>query len=380
MSRHRADDDARAPWQEGTRESLAAAGLELAWSRDLVLRTLSEDLGPHWRDVTTFATIQPEQTAVAHVMARAGGVVAGLPLITVVLAEAAARLAAPVPVAELRVADGASVEAGDVLAVITGSTRVILVAERSILNLIARTSGIATHTRRWSGVLEGTGTRVLDTRKTTPGLRALEKYAVRAGGGTNKRMGLYDVAMIKDNHKVAAGSITAAWQRVRETFPEVEIQVEVTTPEEAEEAVQAGARFLLCDNMSVEVLAQTVRQARAATSEPVELEATGGLTLADARAYAETGVQYLSSGALTHSSAALDLALDLVPDTAGAAAALTEVWEHVSDPANGQAEQEPGAESDPEPDAAAQDSAAQDEAAQDAAERDKAGEPVVDPD
>jgi nicotinate-nucleotide pyrophosphorylase (carboxylating) len=341
MSRHRADDDARAPWQEGTREGLAAAGLELTWTRDLVLRTLREDLGPQWRDVTTFATIPAEHTSVAHIVARASGVVAGLQLLTVVLAEAAARLGAPVPTAELRVEDGTHVDVGDVLAVINGPTRVILVAERTALNLISRTSGVATHTRTWSSRLEGSGARVLDTRKTTPGLRALEKYAVRCGGGTNKRMGLFDVAMIKDNHKLASGSLTAAYRSVHATYPDVEIQVEVTSPEEAEEAVAAGARFLLCDNMSADVLAETVRRARAATPEPVELEATGGLTLESARAYAETGVQYLSVGALTHSSPALDIALDLVMDQAAArSASFTQVWERVAAEAGGG---EPGA-------------------------------------
>jgi nicotinate-nucleotide pyrophosphorylase (carboxylating) len=152
---------------------------------------------------------------------------------------------------------------------------------------------------------------VLDTRKTTPGLRALEKYAVRCGGGTNKRMGLYDVAMIKDNHKLAAGSVSAAFDAVHRAYPAVEIQVEVTTAAEALEAVAAGARFLLCDNMSVDLMRTTVEAVRG-TGEQVEIEATGGLTLEVARAYAETGVDFLSVGALTHSSPILDIALDLV--------------------------------------------------------------------
>lgn len=180
-----------------------------------------------------------------------------------------------------------------------------------MLNLVSRLSGIATHTRQWAHQLEGTDALVLDTRKTTPGLRALEKYAVRAGGGTNKRMGLYDVAMIKDNHKLAAGSLTAAYAAVRASYPEVPVQVEVTTTAEALEAVGVGARFLLCDNMSVDTLRATVRAVRA-TGEQVELEATGGLTLEHARAYAETGVDYLSVGGLTHSSPILDVALDIV--------------------------------------------------------------------
>jgi nicotinate-nucleotide pyrophosphorylase (carboxylating) len=194
-----------------------------------------------------------------------------------------------------------------VLAVITGSTRALLTAERTALNLLCRMSGVATHTRAWADLLAGSRATVLDTRKTTPGLRLLEKYAVRVGGGTNKRMGLYDVAMIKDNHKLAAGGITAAYRLVRETFPEVGVQVEVTTVAEAEEAVAAGADFLLCDNMSPELLREVV----AAVGDRAELEATGNLTLETAGAYAATGVDYLSVGALTHSSPILDIAMDL---------------------------------------------------------------------
>jgi nicotinate-nucleotide pyrophosphorylase (carboxylating) len=249
-------------------------------------------------------------------VARAAGVVAGLPLVPVVLAETAARLDADVPTVDFRMPDGASVSRGDVVAEISGLTRVLLIAERTLLNLISRTSGVATHTAAWAVELAGTGATVLDTRKTTPGLRALDKYAVRAGGGTNKRMGLYDVAMIKDNHKLAAGSLTAAYERIRAAFPEVDIQVEVTTPAEAVEAVRAGARFLLCDNMTPAVLAEAVKAARGATEEKVELEATGGLTLEVAREFALTGVDYLSVGGLTHSSPILDLAIDLVTDDA----------------------------------------------------------------
>jgi nicotinate-nucleotide pyrophosphorylase (carboxylating) len=189
----------------------------------------------------------------------------------------------------------------------------MLVGERTMLNIVCRLSGIATHTHEWALRLEGTGATVLDTRKTTPGLRALEKYAVRAGGGTNKRMGLFDVAMIKDNHKLAAGSLSEAYAAVRAAYPDVPVQVEVTTVEEAVEAVDAGARFLLCDNMPPRVLRDTVEAVRRA-ADGVELEATGGLTLEVAREYAETGVDYLSVGGLTHSSPILDLALDLTDE------------------------------------------------------------------
>jgi nicotinate-nucleotide pyrophosphorylase (carboxylating) len=319
-------EDSRSAWQEGTREQLVDAGLDPAWVRNLVLRALDEDLGGRpqrsggplnggWtvgHDVTTEATIGLDAEGEAHVVARADGVVSGLPLLPVVLAEVAAWLELPVPFADVLRRDGDRVERGDVLAVLRGRTRVLLVAERTALNLLSRACGISTHTRAWADALAGSGARVLDTRKTTPGLRMLEKYAVRCGGGTNKRMGLYDVAMVKDNHKIAAGSIAAAYQLVVGRFPGVEVQVEVTTPAEALEAVAAGARFLLCDNMSPQLLGETVQQARAAVGSQVELEATGGLTLEVVRQYADTGVDYLSVGALTHSSPILDVALDLL--------------------------------------------------------------------
>jgi nicotinate-nucleotide pyrophosphorylase (carboxylating) len=287
-----------------------------AEARAVVSTALDEDLGgPDGVDVTTMATIPPEQVSSAEVVARADGVLAGIPVIALVFEEVSRRLGAVPPTVEVVRADGEHVRSADVVARLHGSAQVTLVGERTMLNLVCRLSGTATHTARWAAELSGTGATVLDTRKTTPGLRALEKYAVRAGGGTNKRMGLYDVAMIKDNHKVAAGSLTAAYAAVRAGFPEVPVQVEVTTTAEALEAVRVGARFLLCDNMSVDLLRQTVAAVRA-TGEPVELEATGGLTLQVAREYALTGVDYLSVGGLTHSSPILDLALDLTPDSA----------------------------------------------------------------
>jgi nicotinate-nucleotide pyrophosphorylase (carboxylating) len=281
---------------------------------DVVETALDEDLGgARGVDVTTAATIPAHQRSRAQVVARADGVVAGILLIAVVFDAVAKRLGAPpLTITALR-QEGDQVCRGDVVATLEGSTQVTLVGERTMLNLVCRLSGIATHTREWAARLEGTGAVVLDTRKTTPGLRALEKYAVRAGGGTNKRMGLYDVAMIKDNHKLAAGSLSAAYAAVRRAFPEVPVQVEVTTTQEALEAVAVGARFLLCDNMSVELLRTTVEAVRA-TGEHVELEATGGLTLDVARDYALTGVDYLSVGGLTHSSPILDVALDLVEE------------------------------------------------------------------
>ncbi|MEO7234752.1 MAG: carboxylating nicotinate-nucleotide diphosphorylase, partial [Lapillicoccus sp.] len=280
-------------------------------ARRVVRVALDEDLGPQHLDVTTLATIPADQVRSAQVVARAPGVVAGLGAIALVLDEVARLVDTGRADVELLVPDGAVVERDDVVARVSGPLRTVLVAERTVLNVVCRLSGIATHTRQWADALEGTGATVLDTRKTTPGLRALEKYAVRVGGGTNKRMGLFDVAMIKDNHKLAAGSLAAAYAAVRSAYPDVDVQVEVTTVAEAREAYDVGARFVMADNMSVAELAETVALLRA-RPEPVEIEATGGLTLDVARAYAETGVDYLSVGGLTHSSPILDLALDLV--------------------------------------------------------------------
>jgi len=289
----------------GTGAAELAGGLDLSEVERVVYTALAEDLGDPPRDVTSEATIPPGQVDTAELVARADGVVAGLPVAAQVFAATSGGTAT----FEQIKGEGDRVRRGDVLAVITGPTRTLLTAERTALNLISRMSGVATHTRRWADALAGAKTTVLDTRKTTPGLRALEKYAVRVGGGTNKRMGLYDVAMIKDNHKLAAGSITAAYRLVRERFPEVAVQVEVTTLAEAQEAVEAGASFLLCDNMSPELLREVV----VAVGDRAELEATGNLTLATVAAYAATGVDYLSVGGLTHSSPILDIAMDLRP-------------------------------------------------------------------
>lgn len=287
-----------------TADRLVKQGLDPAEVERVVRGALAEDLGPQGLDVTSVATIPPDQADTADVVARAGGVVAGLAVAATVFELLDART-----VVEIGAVDGERVARGDVLATVTGPTRALLTAERTALNLLSRISGVATHTRRWADALAGTKALVLDTRKTTPGLRALEKYAVRAGGGTNKRMGLYDVAMIKDNHKLATGGVAAAFAAVTRQFPEVAVQVEVTTVAEAREAVRAGATFLLCDNMSPAQLREVV----AAVGHRAELEATGGLTLERAREYADTGVDYLSVGALTHSSPILDIALDLRP-------------------------------------------------------------------
>ena len=280
-------------------------------ARELVAAALREDLGPDGLDVTTLATIPEDQVRVGEIVARGPGIVAGGPVIAIVLKSVAGLVAASVPKVDVVLADGARIERGDVIARVEGPTRVILMAERTILNILSRLSGVASHTRRWADALEGTGTTVLDTRKTTPGMRLLEKYAVRAGGGTNKRLGLYDVAMIKDNHKLAAGSVAEAYRLVHEKFPDVDIQVEVETPAEAQEAYDAGARFIMCDNMPVPVLRETVELLRG-LGEPVEIEATGGMTLDVVADHAAAGVDYVSVGGLTHSSPIIDIALDLV--------------------------------------------------------------------
>jgi nicotinate-nucleotide pyrophosphorylase (carboxylating) len=284
-------------------EQLRAEGVDPAAVQRIITTALEEDLGgPNGVDVTSVATIPDDQTDVGDLVARKDGVVAGLAVAAAVFEQVDPRTRV-----EVLAKDGARVTRGERLATVTGPTRALLTAERTALNLLCRMSGVATHTRKWADALAGTGAIVLDTRKTTPGLRVLEKYAVRAGGGTNKRMGLYDVAMIKDNHKLAAGSITAAYQRVRSRFPEVPVQVEVETVAEAVKAVDAGADFLLLDNMGPDLLRAVV----AAVRGRAELEATGNLTLDVAHEYGSTGVDYLSVGGLTHSSPILDIALDL---------------------------------------------------------------------
>jgi nicotinate-nucleotide pyrophosphorylase (carboxylating) len=285
-----------------TLDAIVAGGLDPNDVIRVIQTALAEDLGPDRVDVTSQATIPAEQTDTADLVARADGVVAGI-----AVAGAVFEVAEPRAVATPVAADGAAVIRGQVLATVTGPTRGLLTAERTALNLLSRLSGVATHTRAWVAALAGTRARVLDTRKTTPGLRALEKYAVRVGGGGNKRMGLYDVAMVKDNHARAAGGVVPALRRVRAACPDLPVQVEVSSVAEAAAAVQAGATFLLCDNLSPAELRRVV----AAVAGRAELEATGNLTLPRAREYAGTGVDYLSVGALTHSSPILDVAMDL---------------------------------------------------------------------
>jgi nicotinate-nucleotide pyrophosphorylase (carboxylating) len=286
--------------------------LDPLWLDNIITVALNEDLGgPTGVDVTTQATIPAAQCATAQVIARAPGVVAAVEIFARVWAHLSERLGCGPVIISQQVSDGSEVATGDLVLTAAGPTAVLLIGERTALNLVCRASGIATATRQWAEELAETPALVLDTRKTTPGLRHLEKYAVRCGGGTNKRMGLYDVAMIKDNHIRAAGSITAAFAAVQAKFPQLPVQVEVSSTAQALEAVAVGAQFLLCDNMPIPLLTATVAAIRDRPGPRVELEATGGLTLDVARSYGETGVDFLSVGALTHSSPILDLALDL---------------------------------------------------------------------
>ncbi|MFD7642261.1 carboxylating nicotinate-nucleotide diphosphorylase [Kitasatospora sp. NPDC059795] len=283
-------------------ELLEAAGLDPVEVEDVAMMALSEDLAGG-EDVTSVATVPAEAVATADFTARQAGVVAGLRV-----AEAVVSLVCEEEFeVERHVEDGASVEAGQVLLSVRSRTRDLLTAERSALNLLCHLSGIATATRAWADALEGTGAVVRDTRKTTPGLRALEKFAVRAGGGANHRMALSDAALVKDNHVVAAGGVVEAFTAVREAFPELPIEVEVDTVEQIAPVLEAGADLILLDNFSTEQL----REAVALVAGRAKLEASGGLTLATAREVAETGVDFLAVGALTHSSPILDIGLDL---------------------------------------------------------------------
>jgi nicotinate-nucleotide pyrophosphorylase (carboxylating) len=267
--------------------------------RAAVQMALAEDLadGP---DVTTDATIPADAVGVADIVAWRAGVVAGLAVAECAFAETGAR-----GVAAVR--DGDEVGQGEVLMTVTGPVRAILTAERTALNFLCHLSGIATLTRAWAVSVAGTGAAIRDTRKTIPGLRALEKYAVRCGGGVNHRMSLSDVALIKDNHVAAAGSVAAA---LRAIPPGVPVEVECDTLDQVQQAVAAGAELILLDNFGVD----DMKRAVALVAGRARLEASGGLHLESAAKVAATGVDYLAVGALTHSAPALDIGLDLRAD------------------------------------------------------------------
>jgi nicotinate-nucleotide pyrophosphorylase (carboxylating) len=284
---------------------LRTAGLDVSAVEQIVAGALAEDLAGGV-DVTSVATVPFDQESVVDFVARASGVVSGLPVAAAVL-WAATDAAVQV---DARVADGARVEAGTVLLTATGFTRALLTAERTVLNLLCHLSGVATLTRAWVDAIAGTGAAIRDTRKTTPGLRGLEKYAVRCGGGVNHRLSLADAALIKDNHVAAAGGVGPAYQAVRAAFPDLPVEVECDTVEQVREAVEAGADLVLLDNMAVESIRASVDVVRA-SGRRCQLEASGGITLATAAAVAATGVDFLAIGALTHSAPVLDIGADL---------------------------------------------------------------------
>ena len=280
-------------------KKIEAAGLDIALVEQRVAQALAEDA--HAGDLTSKATIGENHRSTATFNARKTGAIAGTLVAAAVLEECGLNNY------EIKVNDGTSVEAGTTLITVEGNTRAILLAERTALNFLSHLSGIASLTSSWVKEVAGTKAKVRDTRKTTPGMRELEKYAVRMGGGANHRMTLSDGALIKDNHIAAAGSVTDAINRVKREFPGVEIEVEVDNLEQLKEALHVGVDIVLLDNMSIE---ETKAAVELAKHSPTKLESSGGLTLENANAYASTGVDYLAVGALTHSAPVLDIGLD----------------------------------------------------------------------
>jgi nicotinate-nucleotide pyrophosphorylase (carboxylating) len=282
-------------------KTLTEAGLDADGVTRVIRAALSEDLadGP---DVTTTTIVPADATATAAFVSRATGVVAGIPVAAAVIDEVSQGTAS----FDFDLDDGSPVRPGSRVLRAHGRTRDLLTAERTALNLLCRLSGIATATRAWADAIAGTGAAVRDTRKTTPGLRALEKYAVRRGGGVNHRMSLSDAALVKDNHVIAAGGVRAAFEAVRAARPDLPIEVEVDRLDQIPEILDAGVELILLDNFTPAQLSAAV----ALVAGRAKLEASGGLTLAAAREVAATGVDYLSVGALTHSAPILDLGCD----------------------------------------------------------------------
>ena len=283
-------------------DALISAGLNPLDVTEVVLRSLHEDVDERG-DVTSIATIPADQVSVLELVSRASGVVAGVPVAAAVFQILCGNEAEIESVA----LDGQAVQPGSVILRVTGPTRGILQAERPALNLISHLSGIATATNKWVEAVAGTKVKVRDTRKTTPGLRFLEKYAVRAGGGVNHRMNLSDAALVKDNHVVAAGGVKEAFELIKFNYPDIDVEVEVDSLDQLAEVVDAGADLVLLDNF-------TPDQMRAAVSQVggrAKLEASGGLTLDKALEVAQTGVDYIAVGALTHSAPVLDIGADL---------------------------------------------------------------------
>ena len=282
-------------------EALARAGLDPRAVTGIVDRALEEDLDGGV-DVTSVATVDDEARGVLDLVARADGVIAGAPVAAAALARASQGR-----VTCTWIEDGTRVTRGDVVVSASGPTRDLLLGERTALNLLCHLSGIATATAQWVDALGDTSPRVRDTRKTTPGLRRLEKYAVRCGGGVNHRMSLSDAALVKDNHVVSAGGVAAAFARVRATFPGIPVEVEVDSLDQLDEVLEAGADLVLLDNFTPDQMREAVRR----TAGRAQLEASGGLTLADAAAVGSTGVDFVAVGALTHSAPGLDIGADL---------------------------------------------------------------------
>ena len=269
----------------------------------LVLAAIEEDLD-RGVDVTTVATVPPDQRATLDLVARGAGVAAGIPVAAAVFMAVSGDDDLDIT---FGVGDGDRVEPGDVLLSVTGLTHELLRAERPALNMLGHLGGIATLTRAWADAIGGTKASIRDTRKTTPGLRKLEKYAVRCGGGQNHRMSLSDAALVKDNHVLAAGGVAAAFEAVRAMFPEVPVEVEVDSMEQLDEVLAAGADLVLLDNFTPADMAAAVQR----TAGRARLEASGGLSLVNAAEVAATGVDYIAVGALTHSAPVLDIGADL---------------------------------------------------------------------
>jgi nicotinate-nucleotide pyrophosphorylase (carboxylating) len=268
--------------------------------RELIKRAIAEDLAGGV-DITSTATLAADAKLNAQFIARKDGVIAGIDMAIATLAEVG------VTDATALVKDGDHVKGGTVLIKVTGNARGILLAERTALNFLGHLSGIATLTAQWVLAVAGTKTQIRDTRKTTPGMRVLEKYAVRMGGGTNHRMSLSDAALIKDNHIAAAGGVVQAFSLVREKFPNSEIEIEVDNLQQLREVLPLNPGLVLLDNMSPAQCAEAVALVAGAT----KLEASGGITIENARAYAEAGVDYIAVGALTHSAPNFDIGLDM---------------------------------------------------------------------
>ena len=282
------------------KELLSSSNLDSEKLESLIRIAIAEDLDGAV-DVTSVATIPEEQSAVAEFWSRKPGVIAGIPIVCAVLEICG------ITDYEIKKSDGEVVSSNSLLLVARGQTRSLLLAERTALNFIGRLSGIATLTKSWVDEVADTKVAIRDTRKTTPGLRELEKYAVRMGGGENHRFSLSDVALIKDNHVLAAGGVAEAFKLVKEKFPDLPLEVEVDSLQQLREVVEAGADLVLLDNMSIE----ECRAAVEIVLGRAKLEASGGLILSNAHAYAKTGVDYLAIGALTHSAPVLDIGLDL---------------------------------------------------------------------